>query len=189
MSPTRIMIIRHAEKPVPDGADGIAPDGSPDPESLSAIGWERARKLVGFFSAPTARDIEKPNAVIAAAPDNASKRPAETVTPLVDAMWPPTEGAQPFDQSIRKENVDGLAQAVMATNGVLLVAWEHKLIPAAVAALPNAPATPTKWPGDRFDVVWILEPDGDGWAFRQTPQMLMPDDQDSVIAVSRHGAD
>ena len=31
MGPTRIMVIRHAEKPVPDKAPGLAADGSPDP--------------------------------------------------------------------------------------------------------------------------------------------------------------
>jgi hypothetical protein len=183
------MFIRHAEKPVPDGAPGIGFDGSPDPKSLSQTGWERARKLVGFFSQPTARFIDKPDFVVAAAPDVGSKRPAETVTPLVKALWQPPEQAQRFNESIPKENVTALASTVMAASGVVLVSWEHTLIHDAVAALPNAPPTPTKWRGDRFDVVWILTAKPGGWDFQQTPQMLLPTDQASVIPFTHHDAD
>lgn len=181
MSPTKIMFIRHAEKPVPDGAPGIAPDGSPDPKSLSELGWERAQKLVAFFSQPTAKHIEKPDVIFAAAPDIGSKRPAETVTPLADKLWQDPERAQHFNRSIPKEAVEALASKIMEASGVVLVAWEHTLIHAAVAALPSAPATPAKWPGKRFDVVWILDAKPGGWDFQQTPQMLLAGDQNSVI--------
>jgi hypothetical protein len=50
-----------------------------------------------------------------------------------------------------------------------------------VEALPNAPATPGRWPGHVFDVVWILEASGAGWTFKQTPQMVMPGDTAKVI--------
>ncbi len=188
MSPSRIMIIRHAEKPVPDGAPGIAPDGLPDPKSLSEAGWERASKLVATFSQPTVREIEKPDAVFAASPEVGSKRPAQTVTPLVHALWPAPERAQRFEASIRRDDVAGFAAAIMAAEGVVLVSWEHLMLPAAVAALPNAPATPAKWPGDRFDLVWVLTPKGGAWDFQQVPQLLFPHDRDSVIPFSRADA-
>ena len=188
MSPTKIMFIRHAEKPVPDGAPGIAPDGSPDPKSLSQTGWDRAKRLVDFFSRPAARHIERPDAVFAAAPDVGSKRPAETVTPLVEALWQDPERAQRFNQSIPKEDVARLASQVMSASGVVLVAWEHTLIHEAVAALPSAPSTPAKWPDRRFDVVWILKPESGGWDFEQTPQMLFSTDLDEAIPFTRHDA-
>jgi hypothetical protein len=181
VSPTKIMLIRHAEKPIPDGANGIDADGQPDPESLSAIGWERAKKLVGFFTQATAAHINKPDFAFAAAPEVGSKRPAETVTLLLKELWPEDGGASHFNQAIRKELVTEVAPAIMATNGVVLVCWEHTLIHALVDALPNAPATPVKWPGPRFDVVWVLKPKPGGWDFHQTPQMLLPADEDSVI--------
>ena len=189
MSPTKIMIIRHAEKPVPDGAPGVAADGSADPKSLSEPGWERARKLVGFFAQPTAKDIDKPDIVFAAAPNAGSRRPCETVLPLAEALWPGPERAQHFQTAIRKEDAEGLAAAIMAAKGAVLVSWEHKALPPAVAALPNAPATPQKWPGDRFDVVWILKARPGGWDFGQTPQMLAPADQDAPIPFARHDRD
>ena len=188
MSPTRIMVIRHAEKPVPDGAPGIALDGSPDEKSLSEAGWDRAKRLVAYFSQPTVPGIERPDAIFAASPEVGSKRPAETVTPLANALWPPPERARRFLTTIPKDDVASLAAAIMAANGVVLVSWEHLVLPAAVAALPNSPATPAKWPRDRFDVVWVLTPEGGGWDFQQVPQLLCPGDQNSVIPFPRHGS-
>jgi hypothetical protein len=86
---------------------------------------------------------------------------------------------QRFNFTIRKENLQALATALVAASGVVLVSWEHTLIHAAVSALPNAPATPEKWPGDRFDVVWILKAKPGGWDFET------PTDRDAVIPFSR----
>jgi len=180
MGPTRIMVIRHAEKPVPETAPGVGADGGPDPESLSEAGWERARRLVPFFAEPTARHVERPDRVFAASPARGSKRPLQTITPLVAALWP-GPAPEALNAGIAKDDARALAQAVMASSGVVLVSWEHKLLPAAVAALPNPPPTPDAWPDDRFDVVWILKARQDGWEFHQTPQMLMPGDQNAVI--------
>ena len=183
MSPTCIMLIRHAEKPVPDGALGIDIAGSPDKESLSEIGWQRARALVDFFKQPKAAHVRTPDRVFAAAAGaGSSKRPMETVTPLVRALWPANGHAGLFDVSVPKESVRDIAEKAMAADGVVLICWEHTLIHALVSALPNAPATPEKWPGQRFDVVWILEAKQGGWDFDQTPQMLLEGDQNSVIA-------
>ena len=45
---TLVMVIRHGEKP--DGADpGVDAQGKPDDSSLTATGWERAKRLVDLF--------------------------------------------------------------------------------------------------------------------------------------------
>ena len=45
-----ISLIRHAEKQLGDGPPhGVLLDGSPDPESLTPRGWQRAGALVGLF--------------------------------------------------------------------------------------------------------------------------------------------
>jgi hypothetical protein len=49
MSSPKIMIIRHAEKPV-SGVQGYDPDGNPDNDSLSQTGWERAGALAAYFA-------------------------------------------------------------------------------------------------------------------------------------------
>ena len=46
MSPTRIMIIRHAEQ---HEVAGITREGQVDPQSLTVRGWQRAGALVPFF--------------------------------------------------------------------------------------------------------------------------------------------
>ena len=43
MSTTKIMLIRHAEKP--NGEPGVMPHGSQSRDALTATGWERARRL------------------------------------------------------------------------------------------------------------------------------------------------
>jgi broad specificity phosphatase PhoE len=40
MPTTKIMLIRHAEKP--NGDAGLMPDGTQNPEALTALGWTRA---------------------------------------------------------------------------------------------------------------------------------------------------
>jgi hypothetical protein len=55
MGATRIMVLRHAEKPgVYHGVsyDGVRADGRPDPKSLVTLGWERAGGLVALFVPP-----------------------------------------------------------------------------------------------------------------------------------------
>jgi broad specificity phosphatase PhoE len=41
---SKIMVIRHAEKP--NGEGGLMPDGTKNPEALTATGWRRANALV-----------------------------------------------------------------------------------------------------------------------------------------------
>ena len=44
------------------------------------------------------------------------------------------------------------------------------------------PAPPTKWPHDRFDIVWVFTRQHDGtWKFTQVPQLLLAGDKRSVI--------
>ena len=87
------------------------PDGSPDPESLSEIGWKRARKLVDFFSQPSAKHVERPDVVFAAAPEVGSKRPAQTVTPLVEALWNEPDRTRVFSECYGFEVVSASTQS------------------------------------------------------------------------------
>ena len=53
----------------------------------------------------------------------------------------------------------------------------------AIAQQFNAsPAPPSKWPGHRFDVVFILtRQPGQQWRFSQIPELALPGDENSVI--------
>src|SRR5208282_5250934 len=69
MAPTKIMIIRHAEKPDQNGGVlGIDEAGRPDPNQLSVRGWQRTGALVPFFASAGQEDreaIATPSAIFA----------------------------------------------------------------------------------------------------------------------------
>jgi hypothetical protein len=172
------MIIRHGEKPEEGNPDpGLDPDGKSDPRSLTARGWQRAKALAGFFYDPSARHIARPGYVFAAKPNDESQRPLQTVTPLATRLWPPAGVSPAFDASHDQDDFPGLVGDVMAKTGTVLISWEHKRIPVIVEHLPDPPTVPPKWPGERFDLVWVLDGSGDGWTFHKVDQHLLSGDK------------
>jgi hypothetical protein len=181
MPPQKIMLIRHGEKPVTPPPYGITEEGVQDQHSLIAQGWQRGGGLVRFFAAPvSALPIQTPTTIYASGVgdrsvfvdgDDVSKslRPQQTVTPTARKL-----GLQPnIDFTVGEEQA--LANDILARGGVVLVAWEHKHIPAIASTLgANAPDT---WPGGRFDVVWVLDRQTDGgYAFTQCDQSILAGD-------------
>ena len=63
-----------------------------------------------------------------------------------------------------------------------MVSWQHGGIPEIVDAFPHVtPDPPEDWPDDRYDVVWTLTKNADGWHFAQLPERVLPQDQIRVI--------
>jgi hypothetical protein len=185
MAPTRIKFIRHAEKP-DDDSNGVAISGEMDPESLTPEGWQRAGALGRYFCPQrhdATNDQQTPRTVFAAGvgAGSKSKRPTETVTPLVELLK--INGGVEFITTHLKNDHQQLVQDVLTREGIVLVAWEHQGIPALLQLLPHSPPVPAKWPDDRFDIVWILDSAPGGWRFSQRPQMLLGQDRPSVIGV------
>ena len=108
-----------------------------------------------------------------------SERPFETVTPLIDFLT--QNGGVKVNGKHAKDDLKGLMDDVRQCTGTVLVAWEHTVIPQLVALLPNPPHVPGKWPGGRFDMVWIVDKAGSGWTFSQKPQLLLAGDSASPI--------
>jgi hypothetical protein len=184
MQPLRIMLIRHAEKPAdpdsettpPFGVDG---DGNRDRHSLTPLGWQRAGALVPFFapSGAPAREalISVPAALFAASQHGTSHRSRQTLEPLARA----TGLALRHDRRVGEE--EELVADVLASQGPVLIAWEHKALPRLAALLAqNSVAVPRRWPPDRFDLVWILDRGESGWRFAQLPQRLLGGDSDRI---------
>ena len=86
--------------------------------------------------------------------------------------------------------------AALAATGTVLICWQHGDIPtiattiASVTGLkvkPTPPSTwpPPKWPGARYDLVWVFDlvtsTQGSNWTFTQVPQLLLSVDLPSVI--------
>ncbi|HET6275293.1 MAG TPA: hypothetical protein VFE16_05060 [Candidatus Cybelea sp.] len=175
------MLIRHAEKQ-PDDPPGPPPhgvnaDGVQSKHSLIVHGWQRAGALVRFFCEPSGdTPIEPPDWIYAtkvdanptAGDDSKSRRPQETVTPLALALDLPVNTPYVVGEEAQ------VAAEIASRSGVVLVAWEHKHIPLITAAL--GAHTPSVWPDDRFDMVWVLTPHGERYHFAQVNQSLLAGD-------------
>lgn len=183
MAPSRIMFIRHAEKPENGaGAVGVTPKGEESHEALVVRGWMRAGALVRFFC-PRPGDsdhgVSTPHTVFAckfADGHSGSERPIETVKPLVHLL----EAAVQFVTDHFPDAHRDVADDIMTRHGVVLVAWEHHAIRKIIAHIPGAPAVP-EWPDPRFDLVWILDHGAGGWSFHQVPQLLLAGDSKDLV--------
>jgi hypothetical protein len=185
---------------------GVAEHGNEDPESLIVRGWQRAGALVALFDpangplqnsnlavptliyaskpvrAPTQRTGKRKGAVHKVG--SKSERPLETITPLAKR-----QGLVP-NLSCEAGQEKVLAAHVLAQSGTVLISWQHEKIPTIakhiVGANPPTPPYPAKWPGDRFDIVWVFTPPASTsapWGFVQVPQRLLPGDADTVISL------
>ena len=185
--PRSISLIRHAEKQIGGQLpQGVAIDGTPDPESLTPRGWQRAGAIVGLFvghdpASGSSADLPTPAHLFASeiGPHSQSRRPIETLQPLAERLG--LTIGEPFLQ----DELDGLVAAVLECDGDVLVAWEHKRIPLIANRLVSDPATvPQVWPDDRYDVTWVLEPSRElqpAFRLRQVPQLLLAGDRSEPI--------
>jgi hypothetical protein len=98
----------------------------------------------------------------------------QTVTPLV-ALLQATSQVK-YITAYLKDDGAALMTDVLTQSGIVLIAWEHKVLPPLIGHVPGAPAVPATWPENRFDVVWILDRKADGWTFSQRPQLLLAGD-------------
>ncbi len=158
--PDKIMLIRHAEKPVSDSPAGVKEDGATNKHSLIVRGWQRAGALVAFFARPTRPGIVVPATIFAAAtsddpkmsPEEAkSLRPQETVEPLGQKL----NVALSATVAVGAESA--LISQLRTCSGAVLVAWEHKHIPVIAGGFVDDPPA---W-GDRYDAVWVLDRQAD----------------------------
>jgi hypothetical protein len=185
MPATKIMLIRHAEKPTDDGAFvGVSAAGSQDSHELIVRGWQRSGALVRFFAPLDGNFVDarlaQPRTIFASgvAKHSTSLRPQHTVLELATVLKLHLTLSDP------KGDEAALVADAIAANGPVLIAWEHEAIPTiANAILGNSKTCPQKWPGSRCDLVWVLDrPSTSGpWSFAQVPQMLLSDDSEQPI--------
>jgi hypothetical protein len=181
----KIMVIRHAEKPGdPPPPHGVDMNGDHDRESLVPLGWQRAGALACLFAPARgplqASELATPRYIYASGlgTHSDSMRPQETVSPLAQKL-----GAT-VDTSFLKGRETEVAADAAGRDGVVLIAWEHDGIPAiANQLLGNDTTAAQKWPGSRFDVVWVFDLDAatGAYAFSQVPQLLLGGDSPAPI--------
>ena len=189
--------------------------GKAGDESLVTLGWQRAGGLVTLFAPPWGpkTDLDTPAYIYAADPgssadadgadaaadsasasggDGPSQRPYETVTAVAQML------GVTIDAKHKKSDYHKVVSDALAKSGVVLICWQHQDIALGTSKNPgisqyilNDTGTtgtlgiPTKWPGDRYDLVWVFNrPSGNGpiTSFVQVPQMLLPGDSTTVIS-------
>ncbi len=182
MPANKIMLIRHAEKP--EGKDaGVSTDGKQNDEELIVRGWQRSGGLVRLFAPLNGTFVDphlaQPKTIFASGVGKHSEslRPQHTVLELATVL-----GLTLQTKYLKGDEAD-LAKAAVAANGPVLIAWEHEAIPDVLNAIVgNKTTCPQKWPGSRFDMVWVLDAKSSGdWSFEQVPQLLLSGDSDKPI--------
>ncbi len=171
-----IMVIRHAEKPY-GNFHGVTVKGENDPESLIVMGWQRAGALARFFAVP-ASPLSVPQFLFAAVAEKStsSERPVETITPLSDKL------GLKINTTWKKKDWSKMTEAALQAKGVVLICWQHDDIPNIANKILGQDVAP-KWPGDRFDMVWLFTYDATSkkYKFTQVPQLLLAGDSDKTI--------
>ena len=209
MGATKIMIIRHAEKP--GNYNGTAYDGvnltgniagADGRKHLITIGWQRAGALVTLFAPPWGPKpgLATPAHLFASNPESdsanaddsgPSQRPHETLA-AVAARFGLT-----IDTHYKKAHYDKMVAAALAQDGVVLIAWQHEDIPLltktgqpgisqSILTQTHTPAgkfaIPQTWPRGRYDLIFVFDrPDGNGpiKGFSLIGQMLLAGDAPS----------
>jgi hypothetical protein len=192
--PSKIMIIRHGEKPPKHpgetGPFDVQEDGEPgNGKSLIVPGWQRAGALNAFFapykSTPSNSEISTPDYIYAASPINESQRPSETVTPL--AAWLGyAENTPQFNLTYTIGGGESsMVESVLALSGVVLICWEHdNIMPNIMGSIhskvpiANYSSITSPFP-DVFYLVWILDLNGGSYTWTWTNQNLMAGDVQS----------
>jgi len=125
--------------------------------------------------------------------DSHSQRPYETVSAVAQML------GVTIDAKHKKSDYAKVVSDALAKPGVVLICWQHQDIGLGSAQSPGISQCiltdtgttgtlgipTTKWPGDRYDLVWVFNrPSGQEriTSFLQVPQMLLPGGSTTVIS-------
>jgi hypothetical protein len=139
MGATKIMVIRHAEKPgvyndtAYSGVDEFGTvAGAAGAKHLVTLGWERAGALITLFAEPWGpkTPLATPKFLFASNPDakpgddtsdeGPSQRPYETLSALKAKL------DLTIDATHRKSHFADMVTWAIACDGVVLIAWQHE---------------------------------------------------------------
>jgi hypothetical protein len=154
--PTRLVVLRHAEK-----------TGNKRDPHLSPAGRQRAERLVDYIPAT----FGQPDFLIAARSSKRSRRPVATLEPLAAAL-----GLE-IKAKIDDDDVGDLIRMLrdkprlQGLSGV--ISWRHSELPGLIDALGAAPGTvPTSW--DENDYTTIVDINYTSTGEVQARRMRMP---------------
>ncbi|HLL75153.1 MAG TPA: hypothetical protein VK421_07780 [Pyrinomonadaceae bacterium] len=182
---TKVMLIRHAEKPLGSSRPyGVTAEGEREKESLTVRGWQRAGALTHLLAPAEGRfqdqSLARPQFLYASKPkrQNGSRRPVETITPLAEKL------AIRINCDHTRSETGEMLEEALACDGVVLVCWQQEYLPEiANRILGDETTAPQDWPDDRYDMIWVLDrdPASGRYGFRQVPQLLLTGDRAAPI--------
>lgn len=186
---TKIMLLRHAEKPAKDNAPfGVNRKGQRSKEALTVRGWQRAGALANLF-APSHGELQHPllktpQFLYASKPliRKGSRRALQTVTPLGEKL------AIKINADYQRAEFERMMEDVFSRKGVVLICWQREYIPnIASIILGKKNASPAVWPEDRYDMIWVFDLDRktSKYKFHQVPQELLSGDLTTPIKTAR----
>jgi hypothetical protein len=148
MGPTKIMIIRHAEKPgiynkvLYNGVNGV---GQQDADSLVTMGWERAGGIANLFDPTNGNfqnaELATPAYIYASDPapkspkkyqtepsghlveEETSQRPYQTISALAAKL---TISPENLITSFEAKHYSDMVTNVLTKSGTVLIAWQHE---------------------------------------------------------------
>jgi len=181
---TKIMLIRHAEKPAKDFVPyGVTRKGERDKESLQVRGWQRAGALIGLFAPPSGQvnsSLARPQFLYASKPlrRRGSRRPFQTLIPLGEKL-----GIE-INTNFPRFAFEKMLEEIYSCKGAVLICWQREYIPAiALKILDDRRIAPADWPEDCYDMVWVfdLHRSSGQYRFKQVPQKLLAGDATTPI--------
>jgi hypothetical protein len=182
---TKIMLIRHAEKPAKDSTPyGVTRKGERSKESLEVRGWQRAGALTSLLAPANGRfqhaSLAKPQFLFASKPlrRKGSRRPLETITPLANKLRIKVNSDFP------RSELESMIEVVFGCKGVVLICWQREYIPEIASHIMGSKKqVPQNWPEDRFDMIWVfdLNRSSGKYKFKQVPQRLLVRDSATPI--------
>lgn len=180
--PARVFIIRHGEKTKQKQQVDFKQWHLKKSKPLSVRGEERAYALAPYLSQQLELMSGSLKGIFAPKPDAAynSVRPIQTITPFSKKVHMAINTKFGLDQMA--DMVDHIMTKPKYHDGVVVIAYEHKHIPALLSQfqVPNALA---KWPGKVFDWLVSLEFDtktGRVVNYSINPQQLLYGDSAKV---------
>lgn len=182
MSATRIMVIRHAEKPgkydhveldcakrslksKKTNFNGIEADGTESKESLVTQGWERAGALVTLFTpphGPLTPHLSEPQYLFAADPcptavtkhgETTIKQGSRRPYETITAVAAQLELTVNVD--FAKDDYAVMVHEALKCDGVVLIAWQHEDIywgPVTTPGISRCIIEQTNTPPDAFPI-------------------------------------
>lgn len=182
---TKIMVMRHAEKPAKDGAPyGVTLEGDRNKESLQPRGWLRAGALANLFAPANGKvqnaALAKPQFLYASKPlpRKGSRRPFQTILPLAEKL------AVPTNMHYERSDIEGVMEEIFSCRGAVLMCWQREYIPQIASyILGTEKDVPRLWPEYRFDMIWVFDLDRrtGRYTFKQIPQRLLMGDSTTPI--------